>query len=162
MKEDKKTKQEPIDFLKSYVKPHKKISREVTDSDIEKVVKDSHIMYNLCFTQNGPYRGGFAIAHPQIDEKDPLRFFVTAGKEIIINPTIVRHIKYLDSREEGCMSYPEEKMIEVQRWRKGEIEYQTLTEDGKLSEKMKTEVKNIDAQVYQHEIDHLNGKYIYD
>lgn len=158
----KKEEEQAIDFLKHYVGPHNKISRDVTEEDIPRVVEDAHVMYNLCFTQRGAYPGGYAIAHPQINDTDPLRFFVTAGKEIVVNPVITNHTSHTDLKKEGCLTYPNEDQIDVPRYYRMEAEYQTLTEDGKLTEKRKIELKGLDAQIWQHETDHLAGKCIYD
>lgn len=158
----KKEEEAAIDFLSHYVKPHNKVSREVTDADIDRVVADAHIMYNLCFTQRGPYPGGYAVAHPQINDTDPLQFFVTKAKEMIINPVIIRHTNQTDPKKEGCLTYPDEEMIDVQRYYRMTVEYQTITDKGALTEKRTIEVKGLDAQIWQHETDHLAGKYIYD
>jgi len=162
----KKDPNEPKDFVKYYVPPHRKISREVTEKDLNRVKEDGHILYNLCFTQRGPhYKGGFAVAHPQITKKDPLRFFVIYDKRIIINPVIVNHTNSTVDSEEGCLTYPDKPMITVQRWNKCEVEYQVFGEkDDKLvlSEKIKQNLSGKDAKIFQHEIDHLDAKYIYD
>ena len=154
--------EEPIDFLQHYVKPHDKRSREVMEEDIERVIKDAHIMYNLCYTKVGMYSGGYAVAHPQIDDKDPLRFFVTVGKEVVINPVIVRHTKFSSPKLEGCMTFPDRERIEVPRFYKITAEYQELMEDGKLSGVKIMELKGTDAEVWQHECAHLEPwGYIY-
>lgn len=160
----KEKKQEPIDFLKFYVKPHKKVSREVKIEDIPKVVEDAHILFNLCYTQNGPYPGGFAVAHPQINDTDPLRFFVTNQREIIINPVITRHTTVKIDSEEGCLSFPDKMPTMVPRWNKCEVEFVTLdpnNENG-LSEVKKLSLNGRTAKVFQHEVDHLDAIYIFD
>ena len=165
MPDKKEEKVEPVDFLKSYVDPHTKVSRDVTNDDIETVTKDAHVLYNLCYTQRGPYPGGFAMAHPQINDKDPLRFFVTQDKEIVINPVITRHTRHTVSGLEGCMSHPDKLMIEVDRWNKCEVEYYTLSQDGealKLGDKRKESLKGKRARIFQHEIEHFTNKSIYD
>lgn len=154
-------KKEPVDFLKYYVKPHKKISREVTDKDLKRVAEDAHILYNLCHTQHGIYRGGLAVAHQQINDKDPLRFFVMHTKELIINPVIINHTKSTIDSEEGCLSFFNRPQKIVQRWNKCEVEYQTITEEGILSDKIKIDLSGKESKVYQHEVDHFDCKYIY-
>lgn len=153
-------------LLSRYVEPHDKISREVKDSDIKKVVEECSVMHDLCYIQRGLSNGAYAIAHPQIDDKDPMRFFVLrdSGK-IIINPKIIRHTKHTVDSLEGCLSYPYKERINVQRWNKVEVEYFTLSPGDKDDEiimiDMKESLNGRDAKIYQHEIDHLDGKYIY-
>jgi peptide deformylase len=163
-KEEKK--QEPVDFLKNYVAPHNKKSREVKEEDLEVVVRDAHILYNLCFTQRGPYCGGFAVAHPQINDEDPLSFFVTSEKEIIINPVITNHTKVFIKSEEGCLSFPDRLEIDVDRYNKCTVKYKTLKFNGDgtvvLSEEMEENLSGKRSKIFQHELQHFLGKNIYD
>jgi len=158
------------DLLARMVLPHHIVSRSVQQDpeDIDRVVKDAVDLYRLCFNPTGLYNSAFAMAHPQIDDKDPLRFFVTAEKKIIINPTIIKHSGYTVESREGCMSMPELKMIMVPRWHKCEVEYKTImtdpTDDKKfvLSGWLEDSLSGQTSFIWQHEIDHLNGRYIYD
>lgn len=154
-------KEEPVDFLSRYVKPHDKVSRDVIEADIERVIEDAHVLFNLCYTQAGIYPGGFAVAHSQIDDKDPLRFFVTADKRIFINPVITCHTKVTVPHEEGCLTYFNERPKTVERWNKCEVEYQTLNFDAKITDPVKESLSGKAARIFQHEIDHMDGKYIY-
>jgi peptide deformylase len=156
---------EPIDFLKYLVPPHKTKSREVTNGDLGRVISDAKILYNLCFTQNGLYPGAYAMAHSQIDDKDPLRFFVTSDGKIVINPKITRRTNYYVDKEEACMTFPNTPKIIVQRFHKIDVILKSLTdkEDGPdFTEEMEVKLTGKDSQIFQHELDHLNGKYIYD
>ena len=157
MSEDEKK-----DFIERLVKPHKKVSREVTEKDMERVMEEAHVLYNICYSQVGRYPGAHAMAHPQIDDKDPLRFYVTVDKEIIINPVIVNHTKVPVDHLEGCISYPDMPQVLVKRWHKCEVEYQTLGPDGKFSDKVKRKLSGMDAFVCQHECQHLDAIYIFD
>lgn len=149
------------DFLKYYVKPHSKISREVVDKDLKQLMKDAHIMYNLCYTVNGNYAGGFAVHHSQINEKDPMNFFVTHEKEIIINPKIINHTKVCVDSREGCLSFADVPMITVPRFNKVTVEYQILTNDGKLGPVVTEHLNGRRSLIFQHETDHGLAKYIY-
>ena len=155
------------DILSRLVPPHSRKSREVIESDIEKVIKEAQILYNLCFTPNGMANGAHAMAHPQIDDQDPLSFFVTAKRDIIINPTITRHTNTTVDSKEGCYSYPDKTPIIVQRYNKIEVEFITLMVDPdnkdefKFSSVLKDNLGGIEARVWQHEIDHINGIYIF-
>lgn len=111
---------------------------------------------------------GVAIAAPQIGEG--LRIFIVSGKAlalanrlkkvstnkelediIFINPEIVRASKKKKKMEEGCLSI---------RWLYGQVErsekitLMTYDETGKRHERG---ASGLLAQIFQHEIDHLNG-----
>lgn len=146
----------------NYCEPHKKSSREVTEADVAKVIELSQEMIALCHKRYGLNAGAFAIAHSQIDDQDPLRFFVTHDGEIVINPKIVRHTNTPIKKLEGCMTFPMSKPIIVERWNKCEVEFQTI-EDGKLTEATTQAVSGRTAEVFQHEIIHFSEPfYIYE
>lgn len=153
--------------LKIVVKPHLKKSRGVKDEDINTVVKDSKILYELCFTSSGLFNGAFAMHHSQINDKDPLDFFVTADRKIVVNPVVLKHSNYTTDSKEGCMSFPDKPQRIVPRWHKMEVEYQTImvdpeNKDGfKLSSKIQESLAGKDSFVWQHEIDHSKGIFIY-
>lgn len=158
MNEEKK---EEVDFLKHLLeKPTKKKSRKVTEKDMEKVVADSHIMFNLCFTQIGLYPGGLAVHHSQIDGKNPLDFFVTAEKEIIINPVIINHTKVLVDRQEACLSFRFDPPKTVERYNKVTVKYEKINTEGK-TDTVEENMSGRRAQMFQHEIDYGKAKYIY-
>lgn len=148
-------------FTDRYVKPHHKISREVKNSDLKRVLVEAHVLYNLCYCQIGLYSGGEAVAHPQIDDKDPLRFFVTKNKKIVINPEILRHSNYEVDREEGCLSFPDRKMIMVKRWQKCDVRYYTIEKDGDTLIVVNEKLSGKEAQIFQHECQHLGGMSIF-
>lgn len=167
------------DYLKRYIKPHHRKCYTVKEKDIPRLIKEAHIMYNLCFVPRGKYLSAFAIAHPQITEKKPLHFFVTANQKIIINPIIKRHTggtcicqnalfcahtKQFSYGNEGCMSFPDRLLIKVPRWNKCEIEFNTLDKNGTLSKRMIKNLSGKEARIWQHDIQHLCSinQYIYD
>lgn len=158
-------KTEEQDFLMRYVVPHDKVARDIVEADLPRVAEEAHVLFNLCFTKNGNFNGAYAVAHPQIDDQDPLRFFVTREMKIIINPVIVRHTQALVSYREGCTSFPNNPPVITQRWNKCEMDFYTLIDDNKgglsLSEKMHAVLDGHDAKVMQHENDHLDGKNIH-
>lgn len=160
---EKKKKVKPTDFAKYYVAPHKKKSREIKVKDLPVVVRDANILLNLCFTPIGIYGSGEAVAHSQINDKDPLRFFVTKSRELIINPVITRHTAVKVDFEEGCLSFPNEPKIMVPRWNKIEAEFYVLDTESEtgISDKKTVALSGLMAKVFQHEVDHLDGIYIY-
>lgn len=153
--------------LARLVAPHELKSRQVTKEDIDCVVNDSKILYEICFTVFGPYHGAYAMHHSQIDAKDPLNFFVTADRQIIINPVITRHTNYTVDSKEGCVTFPNSIWEIVPRWHKIEVEYITIMSDPdnegkfKFSNVIAEDWSGKDAKIFQHEFDHGEGKYIY-
>lgn len=142
------------------IDPHKKVSREVTEKDIKSVITIAADMAEFCKNPIGNQREILALAHQQIEKKDPMRFFVTQYGDIIINPEITRHTNSTVDSREGCVSFPNEPSIIVQRWNKCEVKYQKI-EDNKLTlcgEKLSGQ----EAKMFQHELDHLDAKYIYE
>lgn len=156
-----KKKEEPINFSALLVKPHKKKSRPVEEKDLYIVIEDAHKLYNICHTQIGPIPGAFAMHHSQINDEDPMNFFVTADKEIVINPKIVRHTKTTIEKIEGCVSFPYNAPVRVERYNKIEVEFRSLTNEGKLSEIIKASFSGKEAQIWQHECDHGDGVLVY-
>lgn len=153
--------------LRRIVIPHKKASRLVTEADIDRVVAEAKILHAICFESSGIYKGAYAMHHAQIDDKDPLNFFVTSNYKIVINPVITRHSGYTVDSKEGCVSYSGEKQVVVQRWQKIETEYVTIMVDPndeskfKFSSKIEEGFSGMDAKVFQHEFDHGQAKYIH-
>lgn len=153
-----------------YVPRHKLKGRTVTDSDIARVAEEAHVMYQLCFIPHGITNGGVAIAHPQIDDKDPLSFFVTRGEQLVVNPEIINHTKVPVNSVEGCMTFADKQPITVQRFHKIQVRFQTLMnidgEDGKLKMVLTPPVDiNLSgptAKIWEHEISHLLNHCIYD
>lgn len=154
--------------LDRVVPPHSKVSREVTEKDVIRVTEEAKILYAICFEPMGLYKGAHAMAHPQIDDKDPLRFFVTSDRKIIINPVITRHSNYFVDSTEGCRTFSDKQQVIVPRWQKIEVDYVTIMLDPKDKEKFKLSsgqhdnLSGFPAFIVQHETDHLNAKYIYE
>ena len=157
----------PISILDRIVPPHTKKSRKVTNEDLDRVVKDAPIMYQLCVTRVGLYTGAYAVHHSQIDDQDPLDFFVTSGYGIIINPEVTKHSNYTRDSKEACVTFADKEQIIVQRWQKMVVEYQTIMTDPqdktkfKLSMVIEEDMSGRQAVIFQHEICHGQGKYIY-
>lgn len=140
------------------ITPHCKKSREVIEKDLNRVRKAIDGMVKLCNTPIGMFQGGYAVAHCQVEKKDPLKFFVTNRGEVIINPVITRHTNQIIKKKEGCLSYADKGMIEVDRYNKCEVDYTTLDEFPKI---IKGKIDGINSQIFQHEIQHFDGDYIF-
>lgn len=160
------------------VTPHKLKSKPVEKEDLEKIFDLSEGMCLFFHKKIGYYSGHYAIAHPQVDNEKPLRFFVLntqaeamkefaeRGESVIINPVILRHSNYTIKKKEGCMSFANMPMKEVDRWQKCEVDYNVLGfDDNKnpiMSKRVKRQLTGLQAEIFQHEIDHLDAKYIYE
>ena len=108
---------------------------------------------------------GVALAAPQIGE--PLRIFIVSGKvfsadareenpkpqpdRVFINPVMVKQSRTKEWTEEGCLSVPN-WYGEVKRATRATV--QALDKNGKA---FTLGASGLLAQVFQHEIDHLNG-----
>lgn len=159
---------EYIRLIGRYVVGHNVKSRWVTSVDISKVLVDAKDLLALISLPRGRHSSVAALAHPQIDDKDPLRFFVLPNGMIIINPIITNHTKYYVLKDEGCMSFSDKDIKNVNRFHKITVTYQTLVENEDpekepiLSKIETEELSGRPAQVFQHECGHLNGCNIYD
>lgn len=150
-----------------FVPLHYKVSRPVTDHKaIETVAKE---MAALCAKPRGNYEQGFSIAHTQVEAEDPQRFFVVHDQlikdkifkhQVIMNPEILEVDE--DSRtllKEACMSVPHRDPKKIRRYTRIKVRYQV---PGLFGLKwVKEDVSEIKAQMFQHEIDHMDGKNIY-
>ena len=72
-------------------------------------------------------------------------------KTVIINPTIIRYSKKQSPKWEGCLSL---KNVAAEALRSESVTVKYLDEKGKPRVEKYT---GFTAQVFQHEIDHLNG-----
>jgi peptide deformylase len=153
-----------FDLSMRIVPPHNKVSRPVTQEDMKRVMVEAYILRDLCFTPNGLYGTAFAMHHSQIENEDPLNFFVMNDGRVIINPAMTRHTNHPVDSVEGCMTYPEFNQKVVQRYQKIEVDFQTAEgteEEPTLSDVMKSSLSGKDAKIFQHEMDHGTGKYIF-
>ena len=97
-----------------------------------------------------PIRDGLADELPE-DEESGTKAFLTE----LINPVIVRREDII-IYDEGCLSVPD-IVVEVERSRVIEIE--ALDRHG---QPFRFEARDFYAVVFQHEMDHLDGKTIYE
>jgi len=166
-KEEPATPEPNHDITKRIVPPHDKKSRLVTEADLDRVVEETKILFRLCYTPVGLYKAAHAMHHSQIDDKDPLNFFVLATQFIVINPVITRHTNTFVDSLEACMTFPDKEQIVVPRWHKIEVDYVTIMVDPDNKEKFKLSsvqhqhISGQSAFVFQHELDHGESKYIY-
>lgn len=113
---------------------------------------------------HGGLMRGFALAHPQVSEY-PLSLFVTGGgkvvEKVVINPKIIER-SGICHHKEACLSFPgrrPEKVVHT-RYRRITVEYLEWNGDGVWSQK-RERLDGLLAEIFQHEIEHLQGKNIY-
>ena len=129
--------------LRKIAKPVEKF-----DQNLEKLVLDMVETMRL--------NDGIGLAAPQVNVSK--RLFVIDKKlineeweaEAYINPKIIK-ADGSNILEEGCLSIPNIR-ADVDRPFKIEAEYQTLK-----GEKVREEIDDLLARVFQHEFDHLEG-----
>jgi peptide deformylase len=95
---------------------------------------------------------GVGLAAPQIGKS--IRLIVvdhTPTPIVMINPEITKRSVAADLLEEGCLSVPEKYGV-IKRQRN--ITVEGLDLDGK---ELVVEAKGYLAEIFQHEVDHLNG-----
>ena len=132
--------------------------------DIELYTEDiGRMLIALKGEFKGNYRKAYALAHHQVS-REHARFFVVAdewaermfGQQVIINPRIEAFHGEPTINREGCMSHPYRPERKVTR-REG-IRASWDTPDGK---RVESELEGMAALVFQHEIDHCDGKTVW-
>ena len=98
---------------------------------------------------------GIGLAAPQIGVSERI-VIVKDAKEnhAFLNPKIVSHGKITVTDEEGCLSLPG-IFVKVKRLK--QIKIACKTPEGK---EITIEASGLGARIFQHEIDHLQGKLI--
>lgn len=150
-----------------YCAPHSKQSRWVTDKDLARVMADGKDLVAMCNIPRGKYSGISALSHSEIDDVDPLRFFVLPNGMVVINPIIVDHSEHPIFKDEGCMAHPEsDTKKNVRRYNKVTVMYQTLAKDKNselpvMSSVVTEKLSGGPSHVFQHECEHLNGKDVF-
>ncbi|MFC1788104.1 peptide deformylase [Patescibacteria group bacterium] len=132
----------PNPFLREKSTPLKEdeISAPTTQDLIDSMIKTMH------------ETNGIGIAAPQVGVHQRMIIVETGhGPIAFINPKITsKSLRKIES-EEGCLSVPDVYGI-VKRHKK--IKVEALSREGKL---LKLEVTGLQAVIFQHEIDHLDG-----
>lgn len=114
----------------------------------------------LLYVRNKILRGGAGLAAPQICLSLPIFIYTpdrtTQNLRVVINPSF----KPLDQEfvigSEACFSVPL-RCVQLPRWKRIKIRYQTTEKEW-----IEKEIKGFEAKVFQHEMDHLQGKLILD
>lgn len=100
---------------------------------------------------------GIGLAAPQVGILRRIIIIKVDGEDIpLINPTIVKKSKETYLLEEGCLSLPETS-LEIKR--STGVDARAFDIDGN---ELDIELEGLPARIFQHELDHLNGKLILD
>ncbi len=131
---------------------------ELTISDDYLNVNREWLSAFLDFAKTHHYAVGLAANQCSLDgERIAQRVFAIRNRktdtwELILNPIIDKYIGMKELKAEGCLTW-RGKTIVAERNRAIEVSYYDI--DGKLhSGKL---IKGFEAEIWQHEVDHLNG-----
>lgn len=131
------------DVLRKKAKPIQEITQEHRD----RLSEMARLMYDS---------SGVGLAAPQVGiNKRMLVADIGSGLYKLVNPKIVKK-EGQQVQEEGCLSVPG-VCVKVKRAKK--IKLEALDE---YADRISVEVEDLLACVFQHEIDHLDGKLIVD
>lgn len=149
---------EPVDRgIRVCVFPHRKIAEPVKKyQDIAEEVDRMKDFINRINKHGYFGRKCLALAQPQINAENPLRYFVDKDGVVYINPKILEKDQLVPAKE-TCLSYPHRGPKKLKRYFKVKVEY--------LDNEMKKHTKQFDgvmSAIFQHEQDHFNAVYIYD
>lgn len=138
-------------------------AQEIASERIQNIIRD------MSETLRGT-KDGIGIAAPQIGER--LRIFVASEEAValdpasktkaewlhwtFINPKIETASRDLDEDTEGCLSVPNVFGITKRS------EHVTITAYNELGQKIKRSATGLLARLFQHEVDHLNGRLFID
>ncbi len=131
-------------LLRKKSKKVKKINNDINDLVLEmsKAMEENDGI-GLAACQIGEFKRVFIIRKEE-------------GFDVFINPAILKKSKEKIEIEEGCLSVPN-CLIKIKRPK--EVKIKALNLKG---EEIILNLKGIEARVFQHELDHLNGILIKD
>jgi peptide deformylase len=142
-------------ILPIVIGPDNPILRKKT-SPVKKVTKElQRFIKDMILTMHEA--NGVGLAAPQVGSIDRVCIAVIGGKVVpMVNPRIRKKSKETAVDQEGCLSLPN---VWLNVTRSVEITVEYLDAKGKKQERT---LKNFDARVVQHEVDHLEGILIVD
>ncbi len=135
----------PNDIFK---KPTQKIDK--VDKEIKNIIKE---MFQTMYKNDGIGLAANQVNLPlslMIIDTTPRKEEIVPIKEVFINPVIVEGSGEITYKE-GCLSFPG-LQVEVKRY--SFIKIKAINEN---EEEIEKELTGLNAVVFQHEIDHLNG-----
>lgn len=134
---------------------------------IQKMIIDGSVYF-----PGSKYNDCFAVAQPQVSN-NLLRYFVINSKwkqlteayggDILVNPELLTKDRMTKMKsKEGCLSWPFRPIKKVKRFDEIEVKYVIINNKGRIENVPHKILKGLSAIVFQHELDHLNGKSIWD
>lgn len=139
-------------MLKIIIHPNKILRNISAEVDISGVKSGKFLELIKEMTETMKEKDGVGLAAPQIGEN--LRLIIVVLDKVVItmiNPQITKKSWAKDTAEEGCLSIPK-TYGKVERHKQINCVY--FDENGK---KQKLKLKNLNARIIQHEVDHLDG-----
>ena len=119
------------------------------DDEVKQLVLDMIETMNL--------NKGIGLAAPQVGVLKRIFVIKTDNSDMVfINPSIIEKGKETDVLEEGCLSLPG-KFLKIRRPIRIRIKALDINNN-----KLDIGLEGIPARIFQHELDHLNGKLILD
>lgn len=108
--------------------------------------------------------GGLGLSANQIGEDKSVCVVDVTNPFFLLNPVITKKQKEIYYKE-GCLSIPD-KMVNTKRYERIEVEADNIEGTMVFGPEKDNQVDNdlliLESVCVQHEIDHLNGKTIYD
>ena len=117
----------------------------VTEDEFSDVVETANRALKLL----KKHRGGIGLAANQVGHTK--RWFVSQLFKIVINPVVLDSSDAVEEAQEGCLSKPGQ---EYKVSRPSSIKVQWLSKKGTL---INRKLAGLEAKVFLHELDHLNG-----
>lgn len=144
--------EEPILPLPILSDGHPKLAERMEEFDLSQVMNPEIQKFIKQLKLTMTTYGGLGLSANQCGIR--FRMFVMGSDEfqmVCINPKIVETFGEPEKMREGCLSYPG-LYLNVPRYKKIVVEH-----FDHLGEYNTTTLEGISAQVYQHELDHMNG-----
>jgi peptide deformylase len=131
---------------------HPKLAEKMEEFDLSQVMNPEIQKFIKQLKLTMTTYGGLGLSANQCGIR--FRMFVMGSDEfqmVCINPNIVETFGEPEKMREGCLSYPG-LYLNVPRYKKIVVEH-----FDHLGEYNTSTLEGISAQVYQHELDHMNG-----
>ena len=131
---------------------HPKLAERMEEFDLSQVMNPEIQKFIKQLKLTMTTYGGLGLSANQCGIR--FRMFVMGSDDfqmVCINPKIVETFGEPEKMREGCLSYPG-LYLNVPRYKKIVVEH-----FDHLGEYNTTTLEGISAQVYQHELDHMNG-----
>lgn len=105
----------------------------------------------------------YAVGLAAIQVGEPVRLFVSRNPHIKVyaNPEILEYVTPGENMKEGCLSFPG-VIEEISRSKSLKVRYQNIDPVTFEMSSMEETLTDLEAQIFQHELEHLDGKVLTD